>query len=377
MKFRGPVLFVALLVAGLFAAQSLTGWLSMRAPATDSTDYARYVASSLIGLRFGWPHLYDLAAQEQVTRSLGGLFWLPNVYTPALSMLFAPFTHLTLEHGFWIWSALMLACVVYSWHVLAPGDSRLKALLLAMFFIPYPVALGLGLGQVLPLQIASVALSYALLKKGHDFAAGAVLVTIALKPQGLLLIPLAFLLIGRPKAFAGWVAVMALVGVAVLAAIGVDGTRGWIDRMRWAAANPTALWVAWSYTLARRFKTPLGSAAADLVALAVALAAIRRHRASLEMAYAAALVGGVLSSPYLHLYDLTLLIPAAWLFWRAFPGFVTAGALLLGYGAMLLAASYTIGGRWVLLFEVLWLPAMAFLPRRQSAGYDAACASSS
>jgi hypothetical protein len=31
---------------------------------------------------------------------------------------------------------------------------------------------------------------------------------------------------------------------------------------------------------------------------------------------------------------------------------------------MIVAQSYTIGGRWVLLFECLWLPAMALLPPR-------------
>ena len=372
MKLRNVALFGALLAAGVPAAQVIARWLSMRVPELLQTDYVRYVASSLIGLRFGWPRLYELDAQRQAAASLGDIFWLPNVYTPALSLMMTPFTRLSLDHGFVVWSLLMLACIVVAWHIAAPGDARLKAVLLAMFFVPYPVSLGLTEGQVLPLQIACVIGSYALLKGGKDVAAGALLGCVALKPQGILLVPIALLLIGRTKAFLSWLATMAVIGAVVLAVIRIDGLEAWIDRMRWAGANPQALWVAWSYTLARRFRTPLGSALADLAALAVALVAIRRHRASLEMVFAAALVGSVLSSPYLHLYDLTLLIPAAWLFARAVPGPATAVALLAGYAAMLLAASYTVGGRWVLLFEILWLPAMALLPPRLAAGDRAA-----
>ena len=378
---RTALLACALVAAGIPAARLVVRWLSMRVPELLGTDYTRYVASSLMGLRFGWPHLYDPQAQAAVAHSLGDVFWLPNVYTPALSLMMTPFTLLGIDHGYFLWTCLMLACIVVAWHLLAPGDAQVKAVLLAMFFVPYPVTLGLTEGQVLPLQIACVAISYALARRGRDFAAGAFLVCIALKPQGLLLVPFALLLVGRRRAFAGWVAAMALVGLPVLALLGVDGTRAWIERMRWASSNPQALWVAWSYTLARHFKTVAGSAAADLAAVAVTLVAVRRHRASLEIAYAAALVGSVLSSPYLHLYDLTLLIPAAWLFWRALPGPVTAVALLLAWGGMLLAADDRIGGRWVLLFEVLWLPAMALLPPRwieaPSRGNDAACASSS
>jgi hypothetical protein len=278
--------------------------------------------------------------------------------------MMAPFTFVSLDRGFFLWSVLMLACVVAAWRILAPGDAQVKAVLLAMFFVPYPVALGLTEGQVLPLQIACVAISYLLLQRGRDFAGGAVLACVALKPQGLLLVPFALLVIGRRRAFLGWIAAMTVIGAVVLAAIGIDGTRAWIERMRWASANPQALWVAWSYTLARRFTTTAGAAAADLAAVAVTLIAARRHRGSLEIAYAAGLVGSVLSSPYLHLYDLTLLIPAAWLFLKAVPGPATVVALLIGYAAMLIAKSYSIGGRWVLLFECLWLPAMALLPPR-------------
>jgi hypothetical protein len=385
VKLRTIGLFAALLAAAVAAAPVVAHWLSMRVPELLETDYARYVASSLIGLRFGWSRLYDLEAQRQVAHSLGDLFWLPNVYTPALSMVMTPFTWLSLDAGFRVWSLILLACIVLSWRILAPGDSRVKALELAMFFVPYPVALGLNEGQVLPLQIACVAISYLLLREGRDFAAGVVLACIALKPQGLLLVPFALLVIGRRRAFVGWIAAMAAVGIVVLAAIGIDGTRAWIDRMRWASVNPQALWVAWSYTLSRRFASPLAGAAADLAAIAVTLVAVRRHRGSLEIAYAAALVGSVLSSPYLHLYDLTVLIPAAWLFLKAVPGPITVGWLLLGYAAMIVARSYTIGGRWVLLFECLWLPAMALLPARLVAhsppravlGNDSECASSS
>ena len=295
---------------------------------------------------------------------LGDLFWLPNVYTPAMSLLLVPFTLFSLHSGFLLWSALQLAALLVCWHLTARGDPPLRAVLLAMVFVPYPVTLGLLEGQVLPLQMALVAASYALAMSGRDFLAGALLSCLALKPQGLQLIPFALLLAGRTRAFAGWVAAMAVIGGLVLAGIGLDGTLAYAERLSWAGAHPQSLWVAWSYTLARHFDSAWARAAALSAAAVLTLIAAWRNRAHLEIAYAAGLVGSILASPYTHLYDFMLLFPAAWLTLRVAPAIWVAPPLLVAYVFMLFSHRDEKGPRWVLLCECIWLCALALVPPR-------------
>ena len=83
---------------------------------------------------------------------------------------------------------------------------------------------------------------------------------------------------------------------------------------------------------------------------------------------AAGLVGSLVASPYLHLEDFMLLVPAGWLLLRAAPGPATAAGLLLGVGAMAASADDRVGGRWILLYVCLLLPALAALPPRRPAG---------
>src|SRR2546430_7486312 len=113
---RKLLLAVALAAAALPAARTLTYWFSMRSPELQGVDFTRYYASALQGLRFGWHRLYDLEAQKAVAHQLGDLFWMPNVYTPAMSLVAAPFTLLSIDAAFLLWSALMLASLVACWH---------------------------------------------------------------------------------------------------------------------------------------------------------------------------------------------------------------------------------------------------------------------
>ncbi len=361
-RLRRLVLAAALIALAWPAATAIRAWFSMRPQQVLEADYTRYVASSLIGLRFGWNRLYDLGAQNAVMETLGLRFWPPNPYTPALSLLLVPFTRLGLDHGFALWSAIQLASVIVCWHLLAPGDAPLRAVLLAMIFVPYPVKLGLAEGQVVPLQMALVAVSWALLRRGRDLAAGALLCALVLKPQGLQLIPFALLCAGRRRAFAGFVGGAAAIGLVVLAIIGFDGARAYADRLAWTRAHADELWVAWSYTLARHFETGWGQGAALGVAVAASLFAAFRHRGRPEIAYAAGFVGSLLASPYLHVYDLMLLFPAGWLLLRVSPARWAAPPILTCYVVLLFSTERGYGARWVLLAECVCVVVLALLP---------------
>jgi hypothetical protein len=365
-----PVALVvaALAAAGRSALDDLWRWFHPAPGDLLRVDFTLYYASALQGLQEGWPRLWDLTAQHAVfDRSLPGLWWFPNVYTPAMSLAMVPFTSLPLERGYLIWSSLLLAAMLGCGWLLAPGRPALRAALVALAFLPYPVTLGLRMGQVIPLQMLALALAFALLLRGHERAAGSLLVVVALKPQGLILVPFALLVAGRRKAFVAWVVAMAVVGALVLPLIGIDGARAYLQRLDYAQGHPDEFWVDWSYNLSRRFDhLPATRRLVELLAAGVALFAAFRHRARVELVLAAGLLGALLASPFLHLDDLMLLFPAGWLVLRAVPSVWTALPLLAVYGFMVSCnrAGQHIAGRWLLLCEVLWLLALALLPRR-------------
>ena len=354
------------------ALHTFRQWVTYPGAGMLRVDYSLYVASALQGLHQGWHHLHDLDAQRRAFEEIPGLWWFPNVYTPALSMLMIPFTRLSLGAGYTLWSCLLLGCMLLSWAVLAPGDRIARAAQLPMLFATYPVQLGLWMGQVIPIQIAALAICWFLLRRGHEKAAGAVLVVIALKPQGLLLVPIALLVSGRKKFFFPWAACMGVVGLGVLALIGFDGAFAYLERLTYAQAHLREFWVAWSYSLARRIENPPLLRLTELAAVALALFAAWRHRDRPEIAIAAGLTGSLVASPFIHLDDFMLLFPALWLLLRAAPGPATVGVALLGYAAMALCQYEIVAGRWVLLFACLLLPALALplepwpsaLPRR-------------
>ncbi len=138
----------ALAIAGPGTLQVLWSWFHPAPGRLMSVDFTLYYASALQGLQEGWPRLWDLAAQHAVfDRNFPGLWWFPNVFTPAMSLLMVPFTHLPLERAYLVWSAILLASMLGCGWLLAPGGRTLRAALVAMAFLPYPVTLGLLMGR--------------------------------------------------------------------------------------------------------------------------------------------------------------------------------------------------------------------------------------
>lgn len=357
------ILFALALPVALW---TLWKWAHRQGPILMESDYALYVAMARLGLEQGWHHLYDLSAQRRVWQEFPGLWWFPNVYTPALPVLMIPFTHLSLDAGYALFSSLLFASMLLSWWLLAPGDRLARLAQLPLVFAIWPVVQGLWLGQIIALQIAALALAYLALRRGHERTAGALLAVIALKPQGMLLVPFALLAAGRRKLFVAWALCMAVVGAGVLALIGFDGARAYLRQLSYAQSHLQEFKVAWSYALARRIDGA-GLRLIEAGAVAVTLLASWRHREKPELVLAAGLVGSLVAAPFIHLDDFMLLLPAAWLLLRAVPGPATVAALLLGLCAMTASLDEQIGGRWILLYVCLLLPALAALPPRRAA----------
>jgi hypothetical protein len=357
-----PPLFLA--AAAWPAARMLRAWLFSSLGNVYRLDYTLYYAAALNGLRNGWHHLYNLDLQRAVVTGISPeVWWFPLVFTPAMAVSMVPFTWLPLDQGYRIWSSILCASWVGCAIALAPGNPLAKAAHLALSFIPYPVALGLGLGQVIALQAGFLAAAYLLLRHDHEMLAGLCLLAIALKPQCMLLVPFTLLAAGRTRAFASFAIASALVAAALLWLIGLDGARAYLELIRYAQSHLGEFWVGWSYNLPQRFTSDGGRMLAQVAVALAALVAARRHR-SVEMAIAAGLLGSLLVTAFIHLDDLMLLFPAAWLTLRR----ASRTAIpLLGCYLLLLLCTHTgtpVWGRWVLLFECVWLAALAALPLR-------------
>jgi Glycosyltransferase family 87 len=214
--------------------------------------------------------------------------------------LMVPFALLPLDVGYRIWAALLCASYVGCGVALAPGGPLGKTAQVLLSLVPYPVALGLGLGQPIALQMAALACAVHLLRRDRDLLAGVCLLAVAVKPQCMVLVPFALLASGRIRAFASFAAASALLAAALLALIGFDGANAYLARLRHASAHPEEFWVSWSINLSRHFASDLGRLSAQGAAAAAAFVAARRHRSS-EIAIAAGLVGSLLVTPFLHL----------------------------------------------------------------------------
>lgn len=303
--------------AVLFAAFDLYQWALAYAADKFHNDFTFYVAAARIGIKHGWASIYDLSIQQAELDALGSRIHIAElaryISPPPLAWLALPLAPLPYEAGYWVWSAALLIALALTWYLAAPGHGpeRLIHLLAALGWLP--VIYALQLGQPALFVALGVVGSYALLRTGRPFVAGLALGALALKPQLAFLVPPALLLSGRPRAFWGSVVALGVLAGASAIALGPSGVSEYIARLNFAAGVP----VNRELTLA-----PLvGSLAVTrVIQVAIALWSLvlvyRLRKRAVEWVFIAALVGGILASPYLHLDDLVMAGLAGWLYLR-------------------------------------------------------------
>ncbi|MGH7776935.1 MAG: glycosyltransferase family 87 protein [Candidatus Dormibacterales bacterium] len=351
---------VALLV--YFAAKA-GGWLEYwrwyGEHALQRTDLAQYYSLSLTGFRFGWASLYNFQDELQTMASLGALIPFPNVETPAVAWLAAPLSGLDLSHAYLVWSLLLFVAILCCAWLSAPDGLLLKAVLVAAAIPAYPLLLSLILGQTTALLMAAVAGSYALLTRKLELAAGLVLgAVLALHPQSLALVPAALLLAGRWRAFAGAVGTLLAVAVAAALQLGPDGVHAYLSRLLFADQHASVYMVTRHIDLLAHLQNNALRVMFEAGVIAVTLLAAWQHRREgVELPIAAGLVGSLLAAPYLHLYDLAMLVPAVWLAMRASPALLASALVVVTYGVLYLD-HYPLSaaaGAVTISLEAIWL----------------------
>jgi hypothetical protein len=316
-------------VAVPFAAWDLYKWVEAYVSDHFHNDFTFYVAAARVGVTHGWGSIYDLSLQQAQLNAMGSRITIAElaryISPPPTAWLALPLAPLPYEVGYWVWSGLLLAALLGTWYLAAPGNGRWRLVHIAAAVGWLPVIYTLQLGQPGLFVGLGVAACYALLRAGRPFWAGCALAVLALKPQLAFLVPAALLVSGRTRAFWGSVVALGLLAAASAIALGPNGIAAYEARLNFAAGVP----VNRELTLA-----PLigNLAVARVMQAAIALWALllvyRMRRRGPEWIFIPALVGGLLASPYLHLDDVAMLGLAAWLYLRTSPRAWTVGFAL-------------------------------------------------
>ncbi|MEA2657419.1 MAG: hypothetical protein QOI23_2784, partial [Chloroflexota bacterium] len=307
---------------GLLVGLILIAWDLWIAATTFVPQYAvrndlrLAYGAALVGLRDGYGHLYDLAAQKASIESLGpGFNPQPFISPPPLAWLVTPLLALPFNVALVIWTVLLLAALVLAWRLLAPRGRLTGAAHLALLLGLFPVAFGVMVGQPGALVAAAVATSWWLMRRERAVLAGLALSLIVIKPQLALLVPLCLLASGRAKTFGSWLAASAFIGLIALGMLGSDGV------VRYLAVLADTQSPAWDITRRYSISGPIGLGpvlnAVQLLVVVIALAVAWRYRhGGPEVPMAAGILGSLLFTPYLAFQDFLMLVVVAWLLLR-------------------------------------------------------------
>lgn len=340
---RPPLwLAAAATAAGWGAVYSVGRWILLFILHPIHEDVRITYVAAEAGLRYGWPHIYDLATLQSLSNGFpSGQNTITSSATyinpPLWAWLFVPLTAVSEPAAYALWALLSLVALVYAWHVAAPYARFAKYTLLLAALALWPVNDAFYRGQPSIIILALVVVAWKLCRDDRPVAAGVALAfATALKPQAAILVPVALLVSGRYRPVVGWVAGSAVLGVATIIAIGPSGLVSWWQALEYVQSDISHTY----FTLAYLFG--LGPVTYALLAIqgAVALAIAWRHRANIDVVFAAGLLGSLGTSFHLHVYDYSGLVLAAWLVLRTAPprwhrlwllaGVLTMQALPLG-----------------------------------------------
>lgn len=303
--------------AVLFALFDLYQWALAYASDRFHNDFTFYYAAARIGLAHGWQSIYDLGLQQLELDAIGSHIHIAElaryISPPPVAWSAAPLTALPYTVALGVWTALLLAALVLTWRLAAPGSGPARSIYLAAAVGWLPVIYALQLEQPGLFVALGVAACCALLRAKRPVWAGVALGALALKPQLAFLVPVALLAAGRYRAFLGSAAALGFVAVASMMSLGTGGVGAYVDRLSFAAGVP----VNRELTLAPLIgNLALTRAVQVVIALWSVALVYRLRRRSAEWLFIPALVGGLLASPYIHLDDFLMLGLAAWLVLR-------------------------------------------------------------
>ncbi|HVH64866.1 MAG TPA: glycosyltransferase family 87 protein [Candidatus Acidoferrum sp.] len=323
----------AALAWSLLIAIAFTGYYVVVVPLQGEildNDLTLVYIGARIGLEHGWSHLYSLDLQHQLFAQLRPrqTFHTGEWYIspPPYAWLVVPLVSLGPTALTYVWLALLFVALIAAWWMAAPGDRISRWLWLMGALAWYPVLYGFSLVQPDLFVLLSIATAWRLSKAGRPYLAGAVLGLSVLKPTLALALPLMLLAAGRWRLFVTYAAVAVALAVLSLLVIGPQGFADYRNLLSMEQAVPNNRYFTLAYPLGPGV---LSYTAAGLVILAGAAAAFASRRETDDRIFALGIVTTALAATYWHLQDYTILLLAAWLFWRTRPPVWQKGWLLI------------------------------------------------
>ena len=307
------------------------GWLWLEELIANpfANDFIAYYGGARLGVSAGWRRLYDVALQQHFEYATGSHSWEPFVNPPPLAWIVAPLTALDFRTADWLWGVLLLLVIAgAAWASAPAGGFRRSAGVVAVVGW-FPTGFALLLGQAAILVAGSAALAAKLLVARRDVLAGVALTGMALKPQDAILVPLALLVAGRPRAFASWVVATAVLASVSALELGRSGLQQAFDLLGWLETAP----LNHRYAVEGTLGVGWPAIAAQVFFGAAALYAARRRRQSAEAVLAIGLVGSFLVVPHLSLQDFCVVAVAGLLLLRSTPGIAVPIVLTCGFVA--------------------------------------------
>ncbi len=353
----------------MLIALALGAWfvvvVPLRADILDNDLTLVYIGIR-IGLEQGWSHIYSLPLQHDLFAQLrphgdfndGARFISP----PPYAWLVLPLTLLGARVAVYAWLAISVAGLVGAWWLAAPGSWPRRGLWLLGALAWYPVLYGLSLAQPDLVILFLVAAAWWLAEARKPYLAGLVLGLSVIKPQLTLVLPLVLLFAGRWRIVATWAATAAVLAVASLAAIGSQGLADYSALLNEAQHVVNNRYFTLAYLLGP--DTPSYVAQA-VVAIAAAAAAYANRRARHARVFALGLVATSLGATYWHLQDYTILVLAAWLFWREpSPAWQRWGLLVVAVAGEF---AWPLTPLPILVAVAVWFVALALPPKSSTA----------
>jgi len=180
----------------------------------------------------------------------------------------------------------------------------------------YPVLYSLSLAQPDLLLVMLMAAGWRLAEANRPYLAGIVLGLSVIKPQLTIVLPLLLLVSGRWRIATAWVvtaAALAAISLAVIGGQGLSDYRSLLNEAQGVTNNRY-------FTLAYVLGPGAASYIAQGVVIAIAVAgAYLNRRSTNARVFALGILATTIGATYWHLQDFTILVLAAWLFWRDHP----------------------------------------------------------
>jgi GT2 family glycosyltransferase len=317
-------------------------WFTFIRGDLQGPDFFSFYAAARLFVLKGGSAVYDLALQKQyelqvVPHPPDQFVVLPYFHPPYYTLLIAPLAYLDYRSAYYAMAALNFLLVAALIALLVLGSERIReraaivaAALIGGFF---PIFITILQGQSDLVVLVPLAAAYTAWARGRLGWAGIFTGLALAKPQLLLLVPVLFIARRAWRALAGFVAVVAALGVVSVAGFGVGPVLGYVNAVgRWAIGGtlPTNGQIVYTdsavYSLRNVLEAVPGGGKGVALAILILLLALvalslswRPDKPRLD--FALAIAASLVLSPHQNLHDLALMV---------IPGFALADLALSG-----------------------------------------------